>query len=80
MRTWVDRLARDLGLDMGKFKSALESHKYASLIQADMAAGSAVGANGTPTLFINGRKLAGAYPFDSFAKIIDEELAKKGVK
>jgi hypothetical protein len=29
-------------------------------------------------VFINGRKIAGAYPWDTFKKIADEELAKKG--
>jgi protein-disulfide isomerase len=32
---------------------------------------------GTPTFFINGRKIAGAMPFESFAQVIDEELKKK---
>ena len=29
---------------------------------------------GTPTLFVNGRKVVGAQPFDAFKPIIDEEL------
>jgi protein-disulfide isomerase len=36
-----------------------------------------VGANGTPTFFVNGRKLVGAQPEDAFARLIDEELGKK---
>ena len=40
------------------------------------AAGTAVGANGTPTFFINGRELVGAQPFESFKAVIDEEIAK----
>ena len=42
-----------------------------------MKEGAAVGVNGTPATFINGRKIAGAYPFETFKKIVDEELAKK---
>ena len=30
----------------------------------------------TPSFFINGRFTSGAQPIESFAKIIDEELAK----
>jgi protein-disulfide isomerase len=45
-------------------------------VQADSAAGSAVGANGTPTFFINGREFVGAQPFENFKKIIDEEKAR----
>jgi protein-disulfide isomerase len=42
-----------------------------------MKEGQAVGVQGTPAVFINGRKIAGAYPFEMFKKIADEELAKK---
>ena len=37
-----------------------------------------MGANGTPTFFINGNRLVGAQPVDAFKKISDEELKKKG--
>ena len=70
-----EQIAQELGLDMAKFKSALETHKFAPQIQADMAAGSAIGASGTPTMFINGRKLVGAQPFPAFKQVIDAELA-----
>ncbi|GBE57070.1 hypothetical protein BMS3Bbin16_01285 [archaeon BMS3Bbin16] len=36
------------------------------------------GVSGTPTFFINGRKLSGSQPFSAFKTIIDEELAKTG--
>ena len=36
-----------------------------------------MGVNGTPAVFINGRKIKGAYPFETFKKIADEELKKK---
>ena len=45
-----------------------------------MSAGNAVGANGTPTFFINGRRLVGAMPFESFKQIIDAELSSKVAK
>jgi protein-disulfide isomerase len=32
--------------------------------------------NSTPTIYINGRILEGAQPYDNYAAIIDEELAK----
>jgi len=49
-------------------------------IQGDMVAGNAVGANGTPTFFSNGRKLVGAMPFESFKAIIDAELSSRVAK
>jgi protein-disulfide isomerase len=76
-RADFEKYAQELGLDLNKFKSALDTGKFKAQIDADSQAGNAVGANGTPTFFINGRKLVGAQPADAFAKLIDEELAKK---
>jgi protein-disulfide isomerase len=75
-RASLEKYAQELGLNVGKFKAALDSGKFKAKVEADMAAGSAVGANGTPTFFINGRELVGAQPFDAFKKVIDEEIAK----
>jgi protein-disulfide isomerase len=77
---FYEQVAREIGLDMGKFKSSLEAHRAQAAIQADMNAGNAVGAGGTPTFFINGKKLVGAMPFDSFKQAIDAELASKVAK
>jgi protein-disulfide isomerase len=69
--------AVDVGLDAARFNACFDSHKYAALVDADIAAGNAVGVNGTPAFFINGRMLTGAQPFDVFKRIIDEELELK---
>jgi protein-disulfide isomerase len=73
----LEKYAGELNLNMSKFKAAMDSASIQKQIDADIAAGNGVGANGTPTFFVNGRKLVGAQPFDAFAKLIDEELAKK---
>ena len=75
-----EQTARELGLDMGRWSKSVESHAAQGAISADMSAGNALGANGTPTFFINGRKLVGALPFDSFKQVIDAELASKVAK
>lgn len=75
-RETYEKYAQELGLNLAKFKSSLEDPKLKSLVEADSQVGSSIGANGTPTFFINGRKLVGAQPFDAFAKLIDEELKK----
>jgi protein-disulfide isomerase len=41
-----------------------------------MAAGQKLGVSGTPASFINGRKIGGAYPYDTFKKVVEQELAK----
>jgi protein-disulfide isomerase len=73
---FYETTAKDAGLDVSKWKSSVDAHRAQATIQAEMAAGSALGANGTPTFFINGHKLVGAMPFDSFKQVIDAELAK----
>jgi protein-disulfide isomerase len=73
----LEKYAQDLGLNMAKFKADLDASKYKPQIESETKEGQAVGVNGTPAVFINGRKINGAYPFDTFKKIADEELAKK---
>ncbi len=78
--------AHQLGLDMRKFKATIESHRFRSRIEEDSKLGNSVGANGTPTLFVNCRQIVGAQPYDRFKAMVDEELKKadelmkKGVK
>jgi len=74
---YYEKVAGEIGLDVPKWKAAVESHRSQAAILADISAGNAVGANGTPTFFINGRRLVGAMPFESFKAMIDAELASK---
>ena len=73
----LEKYAQDVGLNMAKYKADTEASKFKSTIEAETKEGQAVGVNGTPAVFINGRKISGAYPFETFKKIADEELAKK---
>ncbi|MFP2962920.1 DsbA family protein [Myxococcus sp. 1LA] len=75
-RASLEKYAQELGLNVSKFKAALDSGKFKAKVESDMSAGSAVGANGTPTFFINGREFVGAQPFDNFKRVIDEEIGK----
>jgi protein-disulfide isomerase len=69
--------AVELGLDAARFNACVDSHKYASVVEKDIAIGNDAGVNGTPAFYINGRMISGAQPFEAFKKIIDEELARK---
>jgi protein-disulfide isomerase len=72
--------AAELGLKAEEFNSCIDSGKHAAAIQADMKDGSAAGVSGTPALFVNGRFINGAVPFDQIATVIDDELRRKGVQ
>ncbi|HZS37074.1 MAG TPA: thioredoxin domain-containing protein, partial [Polyangia bacterium] len=81
-RQSLEQYAKELGLDEGKIKEALDQNKYAAQIKSDQDEAAKYGARGTPAFFINGRPLSGAQPFDAFKKVVDEELvnADKAVK
>lgn len=71
--------AKKLGLDTKKFDTCLDSGETAAAVAADEQAGQEAGVNGTPALFVNGRFINGAVPYQQISKVIDEELTNKGV-
>ncbi len=72
----LNTYATEIGLDMAKFETCLSSGARADEVKNDLKEGQLAGVSGTPAFFINGRFLSGAQPFDAFAAIIDEELAR----
>jgi len=58
--------ARELELNEDKFNNCLDQEKYKDKVLEQVAAGEQAGVNGTPTIFINGVTLPGAYPLDDF--------------
>ena len=68
--------AEAIGLDLKRYDDDLATHRYQPQIEGDIQQAARFGVNGTPTSFINGRKVAGAYPFATFAAIITEEIAR----
>jgi protein-disulfide isomerase len=75
-RPTVELVARELGLDMVRFRADLDSHAFRPSIDADMADARALGVSGTPTFFINGRALFGNQPLPVFVDVVDQELAR----
>jgi protein-disulfide isomerase len=78
----VDNLktkAAELGLDGEAFNSCLDSGKYGQQVTTDLQAGSQAGVSGTPAIFVNGRFINGAVPYEEIAKVVDDELKRKGV-
>ncbi|MEW6008328.1 MAG: DsbA family protein [Candidatus Omnitrophota bacterium] len=70
------KYAQELGLDIKAFEDCQENPEIKEAVEADIKDAEKFGAEGTPSFFINGRFVGGAYPFDIFKKIIDEELTK----
>ncbi len=74
--------ATDLGLDTATFQTCLSTDKYKQFVQDDESFANSLptengeaAVGGTPTFFINGTRLVGAYPLDAFKQIIDAQLA-----
>lgn len=74
-RASIDTWATQLKLDMDVFGRCLDSHIKRPTIQAEYRQGQQLGVNGTPTFFVNGKKVESTIAAISAA--VDE--AKKGV-
>jgi len=70
----INKIAKDIGLDMAKFKSDWEGEDCKKLIADDASELSKFHVNSTPTFFINGQHVGGALPKENFKQIIDEKL------
>ena len=70
----IPQWAEELGLNMEQFNQCINSDKYVEEIRGDLQEGQQLGVSGTPTFFINGKKLVGAQPYQAFKQVIDAEL------
>ncbi len=68
--------ANKLNLDMTKFLADFNSTKYDRLIQQDINLGRQAGVTGTPSLFMNGKRMQ-RRSFDDFKEQIEANLKKK---
>jgi protein-disulfide isomerase len=64
-----------LKLDPAKFHACLASDRFDPAIRAELRQGTELGVSGTPAYFVNGRMLSGSRPIESFAEVIEAELA-----
>ena len=61
----IEKYAKEIGLDLGKFKADLESPAVAARVARDKKQGDQAGLQGTPLIFINGREFSGGGDFQS---------------
>jgi protein-disulfide isomerase len=72
----LDAYAKEFGLNMDKFKAALDNRTHKAEVEADDKAGTDIGISGTPAFLINGYFISGAQPYPKFKKLIDRALAE----
>ena len=69
--------AKEIGLDMNRFRTDLTSRKYAARVTAEQTEGLEAGVEGTPTFFIDGKKYNGVFDLEAVAPLIADELKRK---
>ena len=72
----LKRHAATMKLDPGQFAACLERGRHRAEITANLEEGTRQGIEATPTVFINGRAVIGAQPFDVYERVIEEELSR----
>ncbi len=76
-RASLEGYAKQAGLDLPAFKKALDGQSFDAQIDADLALGRSVHVDGTPTMFINMRRVDNPTAFDEVSPLIDAALAGK---
>ena len=70
----LKRWAADITLDTAAFNACLDEERHKDEVAKDFKDLEGLGFEGTPIFFVNGRALAGAHPFGTFQKVIEEFL------
>jgi len=78
-RESIDKSARDVGLDMEQFKKDMNSPQTKQKLAKDLADARQTGVSGTPTLFVNGRRVKDRGP-EAIQKMIGQEKARAASK
>jgi protein-disulfide isomerase len=68
------RWANTVKLDSAAFTACLGDPATRTFVESDLNAGRTLRVQGTPTIFINGKRLIGNVPYDYLKSAIDEAL------
>ena len=66
--------AARLGLPRETFAACLDAGRYRTAVRRDAQEGRAAGVSGTPTVFVNGLRLVGIHPFETFREAVQDAL------
>jgi protein-disulfide isomerase len=76
-QSFFDQYATQLGLNVTKFNQDYNSNQVDQTINADMAAGNKLGIDGTPTFFLDGKKISVGESVTQFQSLINAAIAKQ---
>ena len=74
-RADLERYGKELGLNMRKLRKALDTNKYAEVIDRQVALAKHLNVPGTPSWFMNGRYMSG-FPFKTWSFAIDRRMRR----
>jgi len=75
--TLFTRIASDMGWDEREFAECMISDEVTDRVNADVEKGRTAQVTGTPSLYINGRKVAAWRNTDVIRSIVREELSRQ---
>jgi protein-disulfide isomerase len=73
----IEAIREALGLDADVFRQSMNKPALKEYIIEDLREGTAAGVKGTPTVYINGKKMRHRLSLDGFRQAIDQELTNK---
>ena len=69
------KYALEVGVNQDKFRECILDPSILDEIDEDLREGAELGVSGTPSIFVNGKKIL-TYEYDEFVKTVEEELQK----
>jgi len=70
----LEKYAGEVGLDLAAFKADLDNGAFKEAVDADMKLGETVAVDGTPTMFLNGKRIPNPTDFGAISAMIETEL------
>jgi protein-disulfide isomerase len=77
---YFDSLAVKAGVNAEAWRSCVRTHATRPIIDADRSRLRASGVSSTPTFFVGSQLMEGVQPLATLRKVLDEALAKAGVR
>jgi protein-disulfide isomerase len=74
---YFEKYGREVGLDLGKFDSCLDSDRAIEQIKKDDMVRLSRNVNSTPTIFIGDKRIVGAQSFFVYKRVIDGLLQSR---
>lgn len=70
-----EQYAQEIGLDMAKFRNDVVDSAIKTRVQRDFDASEKLGNTGTPTLFLNGKRIDNPRSYDALRELVQTEIS-----